>query len=315
MARPLRIEYPGAFYHITARANEGKELFKGKKDRERFLYYLETATHRYRALIHVYCLMSNHYHLLLETPSGNLSQILHHINGAYTGYFNIKHQRSGHLFEGRYRAILVEADTYAKELSRYIHLNPVRGGLVDRAKDYPWSSYRHYIGQAKAPEWLITRFILAYFGQGISDAQKRYRKFIDGKVGEEYDHPLTKTVASTLLGNVDFVRGIKEKYLKNRETGRDLPALRELSDRLSIANIQKEVESVFGEDQRLSQRAGLYLCHRLSGMKLKEIGAHFGIGESAVSQASRRLVVEIERDTKLRAEVERIEKRVRLSRV
>src|SRR4030042_6113724 len=117
MARPLRIEYPGAFYHITSRGNERKAVFRSDFDRERFLSYLQSAQERYGAVIHVYCLLNNHYHLLLETPRGNFSQILHHINGAYTTYFNVKRNRSGHLFQGRYRAILVEKEEYAHELS------------------------------------------------------------------------------------------------------------------------------------------------------------------------------------------------------
>lgn len=116
MARPLRIEYPGAFYHITSRGNEQQDIFKSDAERERFLSYLQSATERYGAVIHVYCLMSNHYHLLLETPEGNLSQIMRHINGAFTTYFNTKRQRSGHLFQGRYKAIIIEADEYAGEI-------------------------------------------------------------------------------------------------------------------------------------------------------------------------------------------------------
>ena len=138
MARPLRITYPGAFYHITSRGNERKNIFKSQRDREQFLIYLESATERYGAKIHVYCLMSNHYHLLLETPLANLSQIMRHINGAYTTYFNIKRERAGHLFQGRYKAILVEMDEYAQELSRYIHLNPVRAGIAEMPEQYPW---------------------------------------------------------------------------------------------------------------------------------------------------------------------------------
>jgi REP element-mobilizing transposase RayT len=136
MARPLRIEYAGAFYHITSRGNERKEIFKDEQDFVKFLTYLESSVQRYKAVIHVYCLMSNHYHLLLETPLGNLSQIMRHINGAYTTHFNAKRQRAGHLFQGRYKAILVEADEYAGELSRYIHLNPVRAGVVRRPEEY-----------------------------------------------------------------------------------------------------------------------------------------------------------------------------------
>ena len=136
MARPLRITYPGAFYHVTSRGNERKAVFKSKRDREKFLEYLESATQRYDARIHTYCMMDTHYHLLLETPSGNLPQIMRHINGAYTTYFNVKRHRSGHLFQGRYKAILVDIDAYAQELSRYIHLNPVRAKIVETPEDY-----------------------------------------------------------------------------------------------------------------------------------------------------------------------------------
>ena len=125
MARPLRIQYPGAFYHVTTRGNEQKGIFRSARDRQKFLEYLESATTRYGARIHVYCLMSNHYHLLVETPEGNLSRIMSQVNGAYTTYFNTKRRRFGHLVQGRYKAILVEKEEYAEELSRYIHLNPV----------------------------------------------------------------------------------------------------------------------------------------------------------------------------------------------
>jgi putative transposase len=140
MARPLRIEFPDAFYHVTARGNERRNIFRDDRDRQRLLGYLESAVLRYKAVVHVYCLMSNHYHLLLSTPAGNLSQIMRHINGGYTTYFNKRHDRAGHLLQGRYKAILVEADPYAGELSRYIHLNPVRAGIAGRPEEYPWSS-------------------------------------------------------------------------------------------------------------------------------------------------------------------------------
>ena len=136
MSRPLRIEYPGAWYHITSRGNERQAIFKSDSDRERFLSYLASSHERYDDVIHAYSLMTNHYHLLLETRRANLSQVLHHINGAYTNYFNAKLHRSGHLFQGRYNAIVVEKDAYCQELSRYIHLNSVRAGLVNKASEY-----------------------------------------------------------------------------------------------------------------------------------------------------------------------------------
>ncbi|MDA3902779.1 MAG: transposase, partial [Desulfuromusa sp.] len=146
MSRQLRIVYPGAYYHVTSRGNERKDVFKSQRDREKFLEYLTSATERYGAVVHAFCLMSNHYHLLLETPEGNLSQIMRHINGAYTTYFNMKRKRSGHLFQGRFKAILIEADEYLTELSRYIHLNPVRAGIVEKPEQYKWSSYMCYTG-------------------------------------------------------------------------------------------------------------------------------------------------------------------------
>lgn len=206
MARPLRIEYKGAFYHITSRGNERKEIFKKDSDREKLLSYFETATERYKAVIHVYCLMSNHYHLLLETPLGNLSQIMRHINGAYTIYFNKKYQRSGHLFQGRYKAIVVDKDEYAVELSRYIHLNPVRAGIVNDPGGYRWSSHKHYIEKGKGPEWLFTDFILGYFGRDVHNAQKNYSRFVHELIGREYENPLNKVVASTILGGLSLLK-------------------------------------------------------------------------------------------------------------
>jgi putative transposase len=171
--RPLRIEYPGAFYHVTSRGNEQQDVFKSQKDRERFLAYIESAVVRYGAIVHTWCLMRNHSHLLLETPWGNLSQIIRHINGAYTTYVNVKRKRVGHLFQGRYQAILVEADACAVELSRSMPLNPVRAGMVARPEHYPCSSSRSSIGQCPTPAWLKTDFILGSCGRNAPDVKNR----------------------------------------------------------------------------------------------------------------------------------------------
>lgn len=315
MARPLRIEYPGGFYHVTSRGNEQKEIFKSDKDREQFISYLESASSRYGAVVHGYCLMNNHYHLLLETPSGNLSEIMRHINGAYTTYFNVKRKRAGHLFQGRYKAILVDADEYAKELSRYIHLNPVRAGITEKPVEYAWSSYKAYIGIGKKPEWLKTEFILNYFDEKRTKAQKGYEQFVSIMIGREYESPLKATVASTILGASEFVKEITEKYLKHKPAGRDLPALRELSQRPSIEKIEEIVSSVISGDEHLSNAATIYFSHKYSGARLKEVGVRFGIGESAVSQASRRFVMKMSKDNKLKRTVEKIAGALNVSRV
>ena len=237
MARQLRIEYPDAYYHVTARGNERKGIFKSDKDRGKFLSYLESAVKRYDAVIHAWCLMSNHYHLLVETPSGNLSQIMQHINGAYTNYFNTKRKRSGHLFQGRYKGILVEADEYALELSRYIHLNPVRIGIVNEPGDYKWSSFQEYAGKRKAPDWLSTEFILGYFDKSEQAAQKQYNEFVEEVLGKEHESPLLQMVASTILGTPEFVAAIQEQHLDGKSPHRNLPALKQLKGKPTIDQI------------------------------------------------------------------------------
>lgn len=312
MARPLRIEYPGAYYHVTSRGNEQKDIFKNKKDRERFLYYLETASERYGAVIHAYCLMSNHYHLLLETPLGNLSQIMRHINGAYTTYFNVKRKRAGHLFQGRYKAILVEADEYAKELSRYIHLNPVRAGIVEKPEEFTWSSYNSYTGKKGRPEWLSTDFILGYFGKKKSSAARKYRQFVEAMIGNRSESPLKDTVASTILGGKDFVAQITEKYI-GKKRDRDLPALTELNKKYSIKEMAEKVHLFTGGDDKLAKKMGIYLCHKYSGAKLKEMGEYFGISESGVTRASQRFGEKAEKDKGMKKLLMRVVKELGLS--
>lgn len=315
MARQLRIEYPGAYYHVTARGNERKEIFKSEKDREKFLSYLESAVKRYGAVIHVWCLMSNHYHLLVETPSGNLSQIMQHINGAYTTYFNTKRKRSGHLFQGRYKGILVDADEYALELSRYIHLNPVRIGIVNEPGDYKWSSFQEYAGKKKTPDWLTTTFILGYFDKSQPVAQIKYGQFVEEMIGEKHESPLQQMVASTMLGTPEFVAAIQEQHLDGKSHHRNLPALKQLKSKPTIDQILEIAGSALNQDEKLTAKVAIHLCHRYSGAKLKEIGERFGVKESAVSQSSRRFEVELGKDKKLQDVVADLVKRLNLCNV
>jgi len=311
VARPLRITYPGAFYHVTARGNERKAVFRSTRDREKFLEYLATASQRYDAVVHAYCLMDNHYHLLLQTPAANLPQIMRHINGAYTTYFNVKRTRCGHLFQGRYKAILVDIDEYAKELSRYLHLNPVRAKLVPAPADYPWSSYRDYIGQRKAPDWLFRELILGYFGGNLSKAQKRYHDFVSTiAVDQAHVNPLDAVSGSTLLGSAAFISFVKESYLVGRAPDQNLPALKQLADRLSIPDICAEVEHAFTGQPQLARGIELYLCQKYTRMKLKEIGVYFGIGESGVCKAGRRVEKRMKSDRRLNKQIEALEKRI-----
>lgn len=310
MARPLRITYPGAFYHVTARGNEQKAVFKSKSDRIKFLGYLESASVRYNAEIHAYCLMVNHYHLLLETPSGNLPQIMRHINGAYTTYFNTKRARSGHLFQGRYRGILVEKDAYAKELSRYIHLNPVRADMVEKPEDYPWCSYSAYMGKIKAPDWLCRGFILAFFGKKTATAQRRYRDFVETLLGREYESPIAAATGASLLGSTGFVTHIKDCYLCGEDNSRDVPALKQIFAGIAMETVIDLVAKSFGDNQAHQRNAGIYLCRQYTGEKLATIGSRFGISDAAVSQACKRFKARIDSDRKLGKQITAIERKL-----
>jgi len=305
LARQLRIEYPGALYHVTSRGNEKKDIFKSIKDRDKFLSYLSSAWERHGAVFHAYCLMSNHFHLMVETPLGNLSWIMKHINGSYTTYFNVKHKRAGHLLQGRYKAVLVQADAYAAELSRYIHLNPVRAKMVSTPEEYRWSSCSRYL-EGTEPSWLSTGLVLGYFGTEDEDRRRNYRDYLYDAIGKESRDPLSDSVASTILGSDDFVRDIREKYLDGKENDRELPALRDLSRGPGVAEIKALSEEAFPENERLARMAGIYLCWRYSGAKLKEIGALYGISESGVNRACFRFENMMEGEKDLRERLRRL---------
>jgi len=307
VSRPLRIEYPGAFYHVTSRGNERKMVFQSTRDREKYLSYLESAHERYGAVIHVYCLMGNHYHLLLETPRGNLSQIIHHINGAYTTYFNVKRSRAGHLFQGRFKGILVEKDVYCKELSRYIHLNPVRAGMVKGPSEYPWSSYRYFVGKNKKPQWLTTELVLGDFGGAGKKGYRRYREYVEGGVGRGLESPFKRIIASTFLGSEEFINNIRTQYVEKMEVDkRNIPAIKKILRGPSLEEIEKAVVKVLGDDAVFYKKMCVYLSHRHSGMRLEEIGAYFGMKGSAVSQLSRRFQERTKRDKGLRGYLDKI---------
>ena len=179
MSRPLRIEYEGAWYHVMNRGAARRLVFKTDSQRRYLLSLLEDTAHRFNADWHAYCLMGNHYHLMLHTPEGKLQRIMQYVNGQYTQHFNRSERRDGALFRGRYRAVLVDAEAYWLELSRYIHRNPLKAGLVEDLAAYPWSSYRAYCGLEKAPAWLTTDFVLNAIGQ--RNRHERYAAFVAGE--------------------------------------------------------------------------------------------------------------------------------------
>jgi putative transposase len=183
MARPLRIELSGGLYHITARGDRREDIYFNTDDRQAWLDLLGQVCERFNWMCHAYCLMTNHYHLVVETPEGNLAQGMRQLNGVYTQNVNRTHKRVGHVFQGRYQAILVEKDSYLLELARYVVLNPVRARMVNDAVEWPWSSYRAMIAQASPPSWLKTDWILGQFGTNRQQAIAHYIDFVRAGVG------------------------------------------------------------------------------------------------------------------------------------
>lgn len=185
MARPIRIELSGALYHVTARGDRREDIYEDDNDRRAFLDVLGQVVADFNWICHAYCLMTNHYHLVVETPDANLSKGMRQLNGVYTQYSNRRHDRTGHLFQGRYKAILVDGDSYLLELARYVVLNPVRAGMVRDPGNWPWSSYRAMMGTEAAPEWLATDGLLAAFAKRRSTARQRYMRFVADGIGAE----------------------------------------------------------------------------------------------------------------------------------
>ena len=220
MARPLRIVYDGAVYHITSRGNAKNPIFKNNQDRSALLDILNKVNSRYNWFCHAYCLMNNHYHFVIETPDGNISQGMRQLNGTYTQLFNFSNKRVGHLFQGRYKAILIQKDRHLLEVCRYVVLNPVRARVVEKPEDWKWSSYMATTGQAKAHPCLTEDYILGRFGRNRRGAVKEYKKFIEDGIGER---DLWRNVkAQSLLGEEEFIERL-QYYIKGYEEIKDIP--------------------------------------------------------------------------------------------
>ncbi|MDP8247547.1 MAG: transposase [Candidatus Tritonobacter lacicola] len=288
MARPLRIEYPNAFYHVIQRGLEGKAIFSSDSDRRKFLYYLGMAYAGFRAIIHTFVLMKNHYHLILETPRGNLSQIMHYINTSYAIYFNSRRKRHGPLYQGRFKAILVQQDEYLHHLSRYIHLNPVRAGIVQDPLEYPWSSLKYFVTKSVPPEWLNTKFILSMFDKHEQRAKHMYLQFVLDGIGHEKDIIKEKMKGGFVLGDDSFFEEIKERFVYGKKDP-EIPLLRRLQKEPSLENIKHLVEQRVESNKRLQRKIAIYLSRKYTQKTLKEIAEFYGkIKYSAVSKSFRR---------------------------
>ena len=275
MARPLRIEFPGAVYHITSRGNTRSDIFLSDRDRELFLNIVEDTVDKFGWICHAFCLMTNHYHLLIETPEGNLSRGMRQLNGVYTQAFNRRHNRVGHVFQGRFKAALVQKDSHLLELCRYIVLNPVRAGLVKRPDGYEWSSYRATVGQVPKPGYLFTDWLLPQFGDTREKARLGYKRFvragIDREAGVEKDRPI--------IGDEGFIESLKPLFARKTE-------LLEVSKHQKYIH-RPSLDRLFsGLDKKVKEKRNQAItqAYKQYGYTQQEIAGHLGLHYSWVSR-------------------------------
>jgi putative transposase len=315
MARPLRVEFENAAYHVTSRGNDRKEIFRDDADRLRFLETLGQASERLGLVVHGYCLMPNHYHLLVQTPRANLSRAIGWLQTAYCIGFNRRHGRSGHLVQGRFKAHLIDADAYARELVRYIHLNPVRPR--DRRKPVPaerreffegylWSSHRAYAGTAgkgEAPEWLCTEW-LSYWGDRKAAAVRGYVADLRSCFGRPVPGPWADLRGGLVLGG----DALWKKARRLLSQGHTAEALR-WSRRDTAATVARKVAALIGREP--DRRVQIWARVRLSGEPLTQLARELGYADgSGVHQVARRLEAAASSDAQLQSRLERLKKQV-----
>jgi len=280
MARPLRIEFPGAVYHITSRGNERKAIFKDDQDRKMFLDTLKDVTHRYNWFCHAYCLMENHYHLLIDTPDGNLSIGMRQLNGIYTQRFNKRHGRVGHLFQGRFKAVLVQKDSHLLEACRYVVLNPVRAERVERPEQWVWSSYGATAGRMKPHPCLVTDWILGQFGSERRGAEAGYRKFVRDGIRAE---SIWKGVrVQSVFGEGDFIESLVD-YVKGRKHIPDIVKSERFMNRPDLRDLFR-AEVLRDKRKRNERMAKAVMEH---GYTQREVADHLRMHFTSVSRILR----------------------------
>ena len=313
MARPLRIQYPDAVYHVTARGNERKAIVQDDEDRQRFIQTVADMVEQYQILCHAWVLMDNHYHLLIETPQANLSRAIRHLNGVYTQAYNRRHHRVGHLFQGRFTSILIEKETYLLELCRYVVLNPVRAGMVQHPKAWAWSSYRATAGEQTAPEWLTVDWLLGQLGKRRSRAQSSYRQFVSEGIKRQ-ERPWSDRSGQVYLGSEAFLKSIQNHLTEKEDT--EIPRIQKQPARPDIEVLLRQVAKGYGKSveevaqptRRPSEarQVAIYCARRVAGLELRAIAKLFGMGYTAVSRRVREVAKRIENDQQFRKKIHAI---------
>jgi REP element-mobilizing transposase RayT len=318
MARQLRVEFEGAFYHITSRGNLGEKIFFKEGDKKKFLEMLKRTKDRYGYLLHAYALMDNHYHLLIETPKANISQIMQNINTSHTVYINKKYQRSGHLFQGRFKGIIVDKDAYLVTLSRYIHLNPVRANIVERPEKSRWTSYRSYINGKAGDELVSREDTLRCFSERKGDALKAHKMFVESGI-RGVSNPFEDLESGLVLGREAFIEKIMNS-LDNVNADDELPQIRRLRKDVPSEKIigyccsyygKTEKELIKRGKEKSERQVAIYLMKALSDKKTnREIGNFFGIKGPAVSVSVKAIEERTRKDKVLKRDIEILKERL-----
>ena len=281
MARPLRLEFPGAIYHITSRGNARGDIFFDEQDREVFLSLLTDTVERYNWLCHAYCLMDNHYHLLVETLDPTLSLGMRQLNGVYTQKFNRRHQRVGHIFQGRYKSILVEKSPHLLELCRYIVLNPVRAEIVTYPEHGSWSSYMATAGAGKAAECLTTDWVLGQFSRNKIDGSMQYAEFVYDGISSKTESPWQRLKGRIFFGSSWFIAKMQDKLVEKKDI-KEIPREQRYPGRPSLQELFTESNNRQGRDRQIAT------AHLEYGYTLQQIASALGIHYTTVSRAVKR---------------------------
>lgn len=335
MARPLRVEYPGAHYHVMNRGNQRMAVFRSVADYECFLERLERFAEQFWVRVFCYCLMPNHFHLHVRTEEANLSRFMQSLLTAFTASVNRVRRSSGHLFQGRFKAHLVEAEGYHTVLTRYIHLNPVRVAQQwdrpvkerrESLRRFKWSSYTAYIGLRKAPGYLTMGPVLSQFSGTRREQMRRYRRYVEEGLLREMKSPYAQAEEQTIVGSDGFIDRIKREYLLARQADRrEEPSLTHLQQSLVLGDAVAAVCEVYGvERECVLQRAGahrqarrvlMYCASRYCRYQssLTELGRALGVSVSGLTRARDRVAAELPKNRRLRATLQNIEGRLGVS--
>ena len=300
MARPLRIEFENAVYHVTARGIERRAIVRDDRDRDCWIERLERTVLRRRWRIFAFALMDNHFHLFLQTPDPNLSAGMHDLNAGHAGFFNTRHRRVGPLFQGRFKAVLIEAEGHWLEVSRYVHLNPCRAGLVDAPDRWKWCSYPGYHDHRRGLKWVDYVPVLAEFGGATSQGRRRYRAFVHQAIDETPKSPFSTALHGLVLGSAEFFATVRNR-LQTREPDPELPQLHRFKTETQpeMDEIVRAVVEQFPCNPTawragrrcddLARPIAAYLARELTSLSTREIAEALGYrGPSSVSMACRR---------------------------